>query len=185
MNRIHEFLGLDPFTYDFNNIDGTVVYENDEEAWGISDLHKIAPRLGKQHNQSAKKVLGNQYDSFDPPKFWKGETAKNTKPKKIDESVKLSMRGDFKKSYEVLCEAEKENPQCHKIAFNMGWYALRQGRLSEGMNLLSRGRYENCFGNPKPPVAKEPATPNPISNAILPKLGLLTKSSVALFAILS
>jgi hypothetical protein len=152
MNRIHEFLGLDPFTYDFNNIDGTVVYENDEEAWGISDLHKIAPRLGKQHNQSAKKVLGNQYDSFDPPKFWKGETAKNTKPKKIDESVKLSMRGDFKKSYEVLCEAEKENPQCHKIAFNMGWYALRQGRLSEGMNLLSRGRYENCFGNPKPPV---------------------------------
>ena len=152
MNRIHEFLGLDPFTYDFNNIDGTVVYENDEEAWGISDLHKIAPRLGKQHNQLAKKVLGNQYDSFDPPKFWKGETAKNTKPKKIDESVKLSMRGDFKKSYEVLCEAEKENPQCHKIAFNMGWYALRQGRLSEGMNLLSRGRYENCFGNPKPPV---------------------------------
>jgi hypothetical protein len=34
----------------------------------------------------------------------------------------------------------------------MGWYALRQGRLQEGMEGLARGRYENCFGNPRPPV---------------------------------
>lgn len=152
MDKITKFLGLDPFNYDFNNIDTKVVAEKDEEAWGIANLHTISPKLGKLHNENSKQVLGHQYDDFDPPKFWLGETKENTKKKKIDISVELSMRGDFKKSYEVLCEAHKENPECNKIAFNMGWYALRQNKLQEGMNLLARGRYENAFGNPKPPV---------------------------------
>lgn len=152
MDKITDFLGLDSFKYDFGNIDTNVVAEKDDEAWGIPNLHKIAPKLGRQSNDDSRKVLGYQYDNFDPPKFWKGEKFSDPKKKKIDISVELSMKGDFKKSYEVLCEAQKENPHCHKIAFNMGWYALRQNRLQEGMDLLARGRYENAFGNPKPPV---------------------------------
>ena len=153
MDRVIEFLGLDTFKFDYNNIDTKVVAEKDDEAWGIPDLHTISPRLGKQHNQNAKELLGYKYDDFDPPKFWQGESFDNRKKKKkIDISVELSMRGEFKKSYEVLCEAQKENPECNKIAFNMGWYALRQDRLQEGMDNLARGRYENCFGNPKSPV---------------------------------
>ena len=153
MDRVIEFLGLEPHKFDFHNIDTKVVAEKDDEAWGIPNLHTIAPRLGKQHNQDAKTVLGFKYDDFDPPKFWRGESFDNRKKKKkIDISVELSMRGEFQKSYEVLCEAQKENPECNKIAFNMGWYALRQDRLQEGMENLARGRFENCFGNPKPPV---------------------------------
>jgi hypothetical protein len=152
MDRIAKFLNLDKFSYNFNNIDTEIVAEQDEKAWGIPDLHKISSRLEKQHNQDSKQILGNQYDEFDQPKFWLGESASTRKPKKIDLSVQESMKGNFKKSYKILQEAEKETPECNKIAFNMGWYALRQGKLQEGMEGLSRGRYENCFGNPKPPV---------------------------------
>lgn len=151
MDRIHEFLGLDPFKYDFSNIDTEVVAEKDDAAWGIPNLHTISSRLGYQHSQDSRKILAQHFDSFDQPKFWKGEVRKDKK-KKIDISVELSMKGNFDESYKVLCEAQKENPLCNKIAFNMGWYALRQGRLQEGMHGLAMGRYENCFGNPKPPV---------------------------------
>ena len=152
MDRIAKFLNLDKFSYNFNNIDTEIVAEQDDKAWGIPDLHKISSRLEKQHNQDSKQILGNQYDEFDQPKFWLGESVSTRKPKKIDLSVQESMKGNFKKSYKILQEAEKETPECNKIAFNMGWYALRQGKLQEGMEGLSRGRYENCFGNPKPPV---------------------------------
>ena len=152
MDKICDFLDIEKYNFDFDNIDTNVVSEKDEEAWGIPDLHKIAPKLEKQHNQNSKDVLSYNYDSFDPPKFWKGETFTNVERKKIDISVELSMKGDFEKSYEVICEAAKENPHCNKIAFNMGWYALRKNKLQEGMHLLSKGRYENCFGNPKPNV---------------------------------
>lgn len=151
MNRIHEFLELDSFEYDFGNIDTKVVAEKDELAWGVPNLHAISPRLGRQHNQDSRHILAQHFDSYDQAKFWKGEILEHKK-KKIDESVALSMRGDFENSYRVLCEAQKENPLCNKIAFNMGWYALRQNRLQEGMEGLARGRFENCFGNPKPAV---------------------------------
>jgi hypothetical protein len=151
MNRIHKFLGLDPFEYDFGNIDTKVVAEKDDAAWGIPNLHTISPRLGYQHNQDSRKILAQHFDSYDQPKFWKGEI-RDYKKKKIDYSVALSMQGKFEESYKLLCEAQQENPLCNKIAFNMGWYALRQNKLQEGMDGLARGRYENCFGNPKPPV---------------------------------
>jgi hypothetical protein len=151
LNKIHKFLGLDPFVYDFENIDTKVVAEKDDAAWGIPNLHSISPRLGYQHNQDSRKILAQHFDSYDQPKFWKGEV-REYKKKKIDYSVALSMKGEFEQSYKLLCEAQQENPLCNKIAFNMGWYALRQGRLQEGMEDLAKGRFENCFGNPRPPV---------------------------------
>jgi hypothetical protein len=151
MNKIHKFLDLEPFEYNFGDIDTKVVAEKDDAAWGIPNLHTISPRLGYQHSQDSRKILAQHFDSFDQPKFWKGEV-REYKKKKIDHSVALSMKGQFEESYKILKEAQEENPLCNKIAFNMGWYALRQNKLQEGMHGLARGRYENCFGNPKPPV---------------------------------
>jgi hypothetical protein len=152
MDRIHAFLGVEPHTYNFNSLDTQVVAERDDEVWGIPNLHKIGSRLERQHSRTAREILGYHYDNYDPPKFWKGESFENVKPKKIDRSVRLSMQGKAKQAYKLICEAHKENPVCNKIAFNMGWFALGQNRLQEGMAYLSRGRYERCFGNPKPPV---------------------------------
>jgi|LauGreDrversion4_2_1035121.scaffolds.fasta_scaffold00018_59 hypothetical protein len=151
LDKIHNFLGIEPFIYDFNNIDTEIVSEQDELAWGVSGLHKISPQLKKQHNENSKDILAQHFDSYDQPKFWKGEERVDKK-KKIDISVELSMRGNFEESYKVLCEAQNENPLCNKIAFNMGWYALRHNKLQEGMENLAKGRFENCFGNKKPNV---------------------------------
>jgi hypothetical protein len=152
MNRVLEFLELPPHQFDFNCIDTQVVAERDDVAWGIPNLHSIAPRLGRQHNKTAKDILGYHWDSFHKPRFWMGETQAEIPKKKIDISVGLSKQGQFEESYRVLKEAQGERPECNKIAFNMGWFALREGKLQEGMNLMSRGRYENAFGNPKPDV---------------------------------
>lgn len=152
MNRVLEFLELTSYTFDFNQIDTKVVAEPDDAAWGIPNLHAISPRLSRQHNKTSKDILGYHWDSFDKARFWLGETQAEIRPKKIDISVDLSKRGKFEESYHILKEAQMERPECNKIAFNMGWFALREGKLQEGMSLLARGRYENAFGNPKPDV---------------------------------
>jgi hypothetical protein len=151
LGLIHKFLGIEEFDYNYQKIDTSVAAEQDELAWGIKNLHTISPELKKMHNIDSRDVLNQYFDSYDQPKFWIGET-REYKKKKIDISVELAMRGQFEKSYKILVEAQKENPLCNKIAFNMGWYALRQNKLQEGMNNLARGRYDNCFGNQKPQV---------------------------------
>lgn len=151
MQKIHDFLNLENFEYDFNNIDNKFVAENDLKAWGVPGLHSISSKLEYQHKDNAKKILSHNFDEFDQPKFWIGET-KNYKKKKIDISVDLAMQGQFNKSFKVLMDAYEENKNCNKIAFNMGWYALSKNKLQVGMDFLSRGRLENCFGNPRPPV---------------------------------
>ena len=152
MDIVADFLEVDRFVYNTNNIGANIIGESEERLWGTNIVHNISQRLSKQHNQIAKNILGDRFDSFDPPKFWRGESNATIKRKKIDISVDLSKQGKFEESYAALCEARNEKPNCHKIAFNMGWFALRENKLQEGMNLLARGRFENAFGNPKPPV---------------------------------
>lgn len=151
LDKISSFLGIEKFKYDFENLDSSIVMENDEIAWGIPNLHKIEKSLKKVNHIPAKDVLGHFEENFNQPKFWIGETLESKK-KKIDISVSLAMEGKLDESYKILCEAQLENPLCNKIAFNMGWFYLGQGKLQEGMQLLSKGRYENCFGNRKPDV---------------------------------
>lgn len=153
LDRVLKFLGLTTYDFDFNGIDNKVVVEPDNAALGITNLYTISPRLFRQHSRAAKDILDYHWDSFDKAKFWLGETQAEIRPKKIDISVDLSKQGKFEESYRILKEAQMERPECNKIAFNMGWFALREGRLQEGMDLLARGRYENTFGNPKPDVS--------------------------------
>jgi hypothetical protein len=153
MDRISAFLEVDQHQYDFNNIGAEFIGETDEQECNTPIEHRVSNRLAKQHNIDAKDVLSFYHESCDPAKFWKGETPNNSKrKKKIDISVDLSKEGKFEESYKVLCEAREERPYCNKVAFNTGWYSLRQGKLQEGMIFLAKGRFENCFGNPKPPV---------------------------------
>lgn len=148
MNKVLKFLELPSYSFDFNNLNTEIVSENDE-IWGVKNLHKIDSVLRKQHKDNSKDILQGCYDSFDPPRFWKGESFK---PKKIDESLALSLKGKVKEAYKVLCEAQKENPVCNRIAFNMGWFLLSKGKLKQGMECLTRGRFDRCFGNLKPAV---------------------------------
>ena len=154
MNTIHDFLGLDKYEYNFQEIDTNVVAENDEKAWGIPNLHKISSKLEYQNSTSSKDVLGYYFDSFDQPKFWKDSTIKIEK-KKLDLSIELLAEGKIEDSFYILTQAKLENPECNRIAFNIGWHLIRQNKLQEGMQCLARGRYDNCFGNPKPNIPTE------------------------------
>lgn len=71
LDHIGAFLTLDPFTYDFLNIDANSVKERDDEQWGIPGLHDISPKLGRQHSQDSREILGDLYDSFCLPEFWR------------------------------------------------------------------------------------------------------------------
>lgn len=67
MNKIYEFLEIDSFNHNFNNIENTCNEEKDE-AWGIENLHVIRNKLQKT-STPPEEVLGKElteyYSQFD------------------------------------------------------------------------------------------------------------------------
>lgn len=147
MGRIHKFLDIEDFDYSFDNIDGSIVKERDEEVWKIPNLHDIKPKLKRQSFEDSKKVLGYLYDEFDQEKFWIKNYKKEKKIHLLDQQLELSLKGKFEESWEISEELEKKEPENNRAAFNRGWFLLRQGKLLEGHKLLNRGRIEKIFGD--------------------------------------
>jgi hypothetical protein len=158
LDRIHEFLDLQSFDYDFNNLDGTSLKELDEEVWEVKGLHDIKPKLEYQHKEDSKDVLGYMYNSFVQSRFWLNEYDSHREPQKLDLQLAASLTGDFKNGWKLAQELEEEEPWNDRAAFNRGWYKMWQGKLLEGEELLARGRNEKVFGNPAP------STPAPMWN---------------------
>jgi len=156
LNRVHEFLGLKDHDYDFNAIDGSNLKELDEEVWSVKGLHDIRTTLGRSHNEDARDVLGRHFAKFEQPRFWLNETTEDKPTNILDMQLQASLRGDFEKSYELAKTLEQLQPEDDRAAFNRGWFALREGKLQEGMRLLARGRNEGIFGN------GVPRTPTPL-----------------------
>jgi hypothetical protein len=151
LQRIHAFLDLPPFEYDFDNIDGSTVAEDDEVLHGVAGLHDIAPKLGARHSQTAREALGDHYDKFLQPAFWReNDPPRELQP--IDLQLAASKMGDFEKGWEIAQELARLKPNDNRAAYNRGWYLLRQGRLQEGFALMDRGRLEDVFGNQHPPT---------------------------------
>ena len=152
LERIHKFLDLDAFEYDFNKIDGSTVQENDEELYGITGLHDIKPKLEKQHNENSKDVLGKYYSEFCQSEFWLDEP--RTKPivRDLDLQLAAATQGDFKEAWRLAEKLRKEEPNNLRAKYNRGWYMLRQGKIQDGYALMDRGRIAGVFGNSPPDV---------------------------------
>jgi len=152
LERIHKFLDLDAFEYDFNKIDGSTVQENDEELHGIAGLHDIKPKLEKQHDENSKNVLGQHYSEFCQPEFWLDEP--RTKPivRDLDLQLAAATQGDFKEAWRLAEKLRKEEPNNLRAKYNRGWYLLRQGKIQDGYALMDRGRIAGVFGNSPPDV---------------------------------
>ena len=60
LNRIAEFVEIDSFVYDFNNIKDS---EEIDEIWGVENLHKVRPKVSKR-KYSAKHILGQTLWNF-------------------------------------------------------------------------------------------------------------------------
>ena len=155
LDRVHDFLDLPPFPYDFDNIDGSTVAEDDAALWNAPGLHDVQPKLERQHNQSARDVLGKRYVQFAQPAFWRadpGEPEIHT----LDLQLAAARVGNFAQAWELSEQLAEEEPENDRAAYNRGWYLLRQGKLQKGFALLDRGRKEGVFGN------KNPGTPQPL-----------------------
>lgn len=150
LDRIHAFLGLPPYQYNFANIDSTPVKERDAEAWGIPGLHDIKSKLEAQHSERAEDVLGQHFHEFNQPAFWRGEKAEDRPAHPLDLQKEAAQRGDIAKAEEIGNTLAALMPDNHRAAYNRGLYVLIRGRLQEGMALLDRGRLVNCFGNATP-----------------------------------
>ena len=156
LEKIHQFLGIDSFSYDFNKIEGDSVAEKDEEIWNIPGLHDIKPVLERQHNESSQDVLGWRHYTFNQPKFWKKNSNLDLPKQLIDFQLDAAVRGDFEKSYEIAQQIALESPEDNRAAYNRGLLEMMKGRLYEGCILQARGREEQVFGDGKP------NTPTPI-----------------------
>lgn len=150
LERIHEFWDLDPFNYDFENIDGSSVKEDDENLHGFAGMHDVKPKLERQHNQSAKDVLGVHYAEFCQPEFWLSEPRTKPELTELDLQFTASLTGDFKEGRRLIRKLHHEQPNNSRVAFNRGWYALRDGDIQLGYKLMHQGRKIGVFGNSRP-----------------------------------
>lgn len=152
LDRIHTFLGLPDFEYDFGNIDGSTVAEDDEQLHGHAGMHDVKPKLEKQHSQHPKEVLGSHYSSFCQPEFWLDTPRTHPELHDLDIQLAASTSGDFSTGWRLAQKLELEEPTNPRAAYNRGWYLLRQGQIQKGYQLMDKGRAVGVFGNKYPEV---------------------------------
>ena len=144
MDRISEFIGSPVYTHDPNNIppSGEV-----DEAWDIAGLHDVRPVVCKQE-YSAREVLGDEiFDHYQGGEFWNDKPEATHKINPLDTQLDASIHGDFETAEKLITHLQVVRPDCNRVAFNAGWYSLKNGRLQEGHALLDQGREEDVFGN--------------------------------------
>jgi len=150
--RIHEFLELPAFEYDFNNIDGSTVAEDDEQLHGHAGMHDVKPVLAAQHKQDPRDLLKSHYGTFCQPEFWLERPRTVPELHDLDLMLAASTTGDFAEGWRIAQKLEAEEPNNHRAAYNRGWYYLRQGQIQKGYQLMDRGRIAGVFGNKHPDV---------------------------------
>ena len=156
LERIHMFLDLPHFEYNFKNIDGATVKEDDENLHGFSGLHDIKPVLAKQHSEEPRDILKHHYNQYCQPEFWLKRPRTVPDLHDLDLQLAASIVGDFAEGWRLCQKIEAEEPENHRAAFNRGWYILRQGQIQKGYQLLDRGRRAGVFGNQAPNVPTQP-----------------------------
>ena len=155
LDRIHEFLGLEPYAYDFSNIDGSSVKEDDENLHGYAGMHDVKPVLAKQHNDKSKDLLKHHYNQFCQPEFWNDNARTMPELDDLDLQVAAGKMGDFTEGWRLSEKLNTERPNDHRAAYNRSWYLLKQGKVGEGYREMNRGRFCGIIGE------KFPDTPAP------------------------
>ena len=154
--RIHEFLDLPDFDYDFKNIDGSTVSEDDENIHGYVGMHDIKPVLAKQHNTNPKDLLKHHYNTFCQPEFWLPTPRTVPELHDLDLQLAASTMGNFEEGWRLAQKLEAEEPNNNRAAYNRGWYLLHQGKIQQGYRLMDRGRLAGVFGDGRPDVPTRP-----------------------------
>lgn len=144
MDRIYDFVGLPKFEHDLNNIKKS---EERDLANGIDSLHELRPTVSRLQ-YSPKDVLGETlFNYYQGGEFWNDKPEPVRKIDDLDLQLAASIQGNFEEAESISKRLLKERPNCNRVAFNAGWFSLKNGKLQEGHKLLDRGRKEGVFGN--------------------------------------
>jgi hypothetical protein len=127
LERIHKFLNLPLFNYNFNNIN-----------W-LSAKNPV-------------EVLKHCYPVLCQPEFWLDTPRTYPPVNDLNLQFAASLSGDFVEGWRLVQKLEIEQPENHRAAFNRGSYYLRQGQIQKGYQLMNRGRIINVFGDKRPNV---------------------------------
>ena len=143
LDRISDFVGSEKIKYkpQIDQVD-----ENDS-AWDIKDLHTLGSTI-KNTDPKALDVLGKKFFAyFQGGEFWNDKPEPTPIVYPIDIALEAAIHGDFKKSWNIIDQLEKDDPADDRSAFNRGWHLMQQGKLLEGHKYINRGRNEHVFGN--------------------------------------
>ena len=145
LNRIAEFVGIDSFIYDFDNIKDS---EEVDYIWDIKDLHKVRKKLSKQ-NYSARNILGQSlWNFYQGGEFWNNKQEPKKEKLPITYQHDALMAGDFEKSKRLAYKNLALYPNDSDICFNAGWAKLSDDDVEEGYFLLDKGRETLVWGDP-------------------------------------
>jgi|TARA_R110000787_G_scaffold64114_1_gene144955 sulfotransferase len=101
LNRIAKFIGIDPFIYDFNNIEDS---KEIDEVWGVEGLHKVRKKVSKR-TYSARKILGKSaWNLYQGGEFW------NDKPLLNDKGREVSAWGNASEKTAFLQNVDSNQP---------------------------------------------------------------------------
>ena len=143
LDRISEFVGLDKFKHDFNNVPES---KEVDVVWNIKDLHKVRKKVSKR-NYSAKKILGNKlYEFYQGGEFWNNKPEPIKKIDELDVQLEYALNGKVLEATRLINKLSNERPDCNRVKFNAGWHKLYNGDLQAGHKLLEAGRKEKLFG---------------------------------------
>ena len=62
--------------------------------------------------------------------------------------LELAVKGKFDIARRIVDQLEKERPECHRCAYNRGWFHLNHCEFKKGFECLERGRLIGVHGNP-------------------------------------
>jgi len=145
LDRIAEFVGLDPFVHDFDNIKDS---QEIDEVWGIKDLHKVRKKISKRV-YSARNILGQSlWNFYQGGEFWNDKPEPKKKKMPIMYQHDALMAGDFKKSKRLAYRNLALYPNDSDICFNAGWAKLSDDEVQDGYFLLDKGRETLVWGDP-------------------------------------
>ena len=150
LDRVHEFLGLEPFDYSFENVDGESVKEDDDLLHGYAGMHDIGAKVERRHDDHPKDLLKHHYSSFCQPEFWLPAPRTSPELHDLDLQLAASTTGNFEEGWRLAQKLMRETPTDPRVAYNASWYYLRQGDIPTGYSLMERGRLGGHCGNPRP-----------------------------------
>lgn len=153
MERLHKFLKIPEFKYNFNDIKQIDISQENDKVWEIPNLHKIGSSLKKQHNLTSKEILKEYYDRWVLPEFWKKQDFMQNFISELEnlphtKIVRHLEKNNSEKNSFLLDDSVNLYQDNLGLKFLYGYSLIGKGKLREGIKILNDTRVASIFNKP-------------------------------------